>query len=615
MAGTDGPATFGGSNLALRGAPLPMLALPCARRPLEPMRRFLPFVDLRSLTRAELGRDLMAALAVTFMAVPQGVAYALIAGLPPAAGLYATVLPTIIGSLFRSSRHVVAGPSNAVSLLVGGGVAALNAQLGASPVEIAISLALAVGVFQVAAGLLRLGSVVDYISAPVVLGYITGAGVLIGVGQLPNLTGSPGGSGDIVSRMQTWAQGLDQLNPTALGIGVAAAVLVVGIRRVDKRLPSALLGLVLASVGAVLLGLDAQVRVVGDLAPVPASLPPLTVPTLFDPALLTVAFATTVLSLVESSAVGRSIADRTGDRLDLSVEFFGQGLSNISAAFTGGYPVSGSLSRSALNHTAGAQTRMAGVLAGVLTALVLLLAGPLFDRTPVAALAGLLVVVAVDLVKMDRIRQAFRAGWGDGAAFVVTLIGTWTLRLDTAIYVGVVVSIVLFLRRARLLVVRELAVDETGRLRERKEGRGGRCGAVRVLHIEGTLFFGAAGELRDALTEAAADPEVKALVVRLKRTRGLDLTAATVFSAVAKNLEDRGKHLILVGMRPALMGVMERTGVVADVGEDNAFPTQPGWFEAMDDGLRRGLELAGASEDSPLHRYLALREERAAEAS
>lgn len=579
------------------------------------MHRFLPFFDLRSLTRAEFGRDLMAALAVTFMAVPQGVAYALIAGLPPAAGLYATVLPTIVGSLFRSSRHVVAGPSNAVSLLVGGGVAALNAQLGASPVEIAISLALAVGVFQVAAGLLRLGSVVDYISAPVVLGYITGAGVLIGVGQLPNLTGSPGGSGDIVSRVQSWAEGLDQLNPTALGIGVAAAVLVVGIRRVDKRLPSALLGLILASVGAVVLGLDAQVQVVGDLAPIPASLPPLTVPTLFDPALLTVAFATTVLSLVESSAVGRSIADRTGDRLDLSVEFFGQGLSNISAAFTGGYPVSGSLSRSALNHTAGARTRMAGVLAGVLTGLVLLLAGPLFDRTPVAALAGLLVVVAVDLVKMDRIRQAFRAGWGDGAAFVVTLIGTWTLRLDTAIYVGVVVSIVLFLRRARLLVVRELVVDEAGRLRELKEGRGGRCGAVRVLHIEGTLFFGAAGELRDALTEAAADPEVKALVVRLKRTRGLDLTAATVFSAVAKNLEDRGKHLILVGMRPAVMGVMERTGVVEDVGQHNAFPTQPGWFEAMDDGLRRALELAEAGESSPLHRYLALREERAAEAS
>jgi SulP family sulfate permease len=137
---------------------------------------------------------------------------------------------------------------------------------------------------------------------------------------------------------------------------------------------------------------------------------------------------------------------------------------------------------------------------------------------------------------------------------------------------------------------------------------------VRVLHIEGTLFFGAAGELRDALTEAAADPEVKALVVRLKRTRGLDLTAATVFSAVAKNLEDRGKHLILVGMRPAVMGVMERTGVVEDVGQDNAFPTQPGWFEAMDDGLRRALELAEAGEDSPLYRYLALREERAAEA-
>ncbi len=576
--------------------------------------RFLPFFDLRGTARADLVRDLMAAMAVTFMAVPQGVAYALIAGLPPAAGLYATVLPTIIGSLFRSSRHVVAGPSNAVSLLVGGGVAALSAQLGASPTEIAISLALAVGVFQVAAGALRLGSIVDYISAPVVLGYITGAGVLIGVGQLPNLTGSPGGGGDILHRLTVWGEGLGETSLAALGIGAVAALSVVVIRRINKNLPSAFLGLVISTAGALALGLDATVKVVGDLAPVPASLPPLTVPTLFDPALLTVAVATTVLSLVESSAVGRSIADRTGDRLDLSVEFVGQGLSNISAAFTGGYPVSGSLSRSALNHGAGARTRMAGVFAGVFTGLILLLAGPLFDRTPVAALAGLLVVVAYDLVNVPRIRQTFKAGWADGAAFLVTVIGTWTLRLDHAIYLGVTISIVLFLRRARLLVVRELAVDARGRLREVRSGDGDQCQRVRVLHVEGPLFFGAAGELRDALTQAAA-PGIEVLVVRLKRTQGLDLTTATVFSAVAKKLHDEGRHLILVGMRPACMATLVRTGVAEDVGRDNLFPTQPGWFEAMDDGLRRALALSEHADDSPLRRYLDLREARAARRS
>ncbi len=574
------------------------------------MNRFLPFLDLRGVRTKDVTQDVLAALAVTFTAVPQGVAYALIAGLPPAAGLYASVLPAIVGSIFRSSRHVVAGPSNAVSLLVGGGVAALAVSVGASPVEIAISLAFMVGVMQVAAGALRLGSVVDYISAPVVLGYITGAGVLIGVGQLSNLTGTPEASGNIVAKVVGWTQGLGDLNPVALGVGFAAAAAVVGIRTLAPKLPSALLGLTLASIGTVLLGLDSAVSTVGDLAPVPASLPPFTVPTLMDSRLLVVAFAATVLSLVESSAVGRSIADRTGDRLDISVEFVGQGLSNLAAAFTGGYPVSGSLSRSALNHSAGAKTRLSGVFVGILTSVALLVAGPLIDRIPIAALAGLLVVVAWDLVNIPRIRQTFRAGWGDGAAFVATVIGTWTLRLDHAIYLGVTISIVLFLRRARLLVIRELAVDARGRLREIRSGSGDQCQQVRVLHVEGSLFFGAAGELRDGLSQAVAPPNIQALVVRLKRTQGMDITTATVFAAVAKNLRDQGRHLILVGMRPDAMRILKRTGAAAEIGMDNLFPSQKKWFGALDDALRRALTLTQAEQDSPLRRYIAMREAR-----
>ena len=572
------------------------------------MRAFFPFTDLRSLTGTDLRRDLTASLVVTFTAVPQCVAYALIAGLPPAAGLYAAILPTIVGSLFRSSRHVVAGPSNAVSLLVGGAVAALATQLGASPTEVALSLALMVGVMQLTAGILRLGSVVDYISAPVVLGYITGAGVLIGVGQLDNLTGTVGASGHIAAKITGWLSGLHAMNPVAVGFGLGTAALIVGIRTWNRKLPAALLGLSAATALGAMLGLGDRLVLVGDLAPVPATLPPLTVPTLFDGRLVMVAIATTVLSLVESSAVGRSIADRTGDRLNLSVEFAGQGLSNIAAAFSGGYPVSGSLSRSALNHTAGAATRLSGVLAGILTAVVLLVAGPLVDQTPIAALAGLLLVVAVDLVHLPRIRRTLRASRGDALAFLATLVGTWTLRLDHAIYLGVVLSIVLFLRRARLLVVRELRVGRRDRLRETSDGTGDRCSHVRVVHVEGPLFFGAAGELRDALTEHTQDPGVGALVVRLKRAQGLDFTTARVLVTIADQLTKRGAGLYLVGVRPEAQGVLERTGAIDQIGATHVFAAQPGWFHAMDAALTAALHDTNAPADSPLRRYLAIRE-------
>lgn len=605
--------------------------------------RYLPLTDLKAWRPSDLPRDLAAALAITVLSIPQGVAYAMIAGLPPAVGLYAATIPAVVGSLFRSSRHVVAGPTNALSLLVGGAVAALAASSGASPIQIAVTLALMVGVFQLAAGLLRLGALVDYISTPVVLGYITGAGVLIGVGQLPNITATSMERGHLVHRLWTWGQGLGDLDPLTTGIGLGTAALVVVLRVIDRRIPGAIVAMAAGIVGSLVFHLqDRGVRVVADIAPVPASLPPLTMPGVDDlHALMPIAVAGTVLSLVESSAVARAIAGRTGDRLDTSAEFAGQGLSNIAAAFFGGYPISGSLSRSTLNWKAGARTRMAGVLAGLLVLVVLLVAGPVVDHTPVASLAGLLLVIAWDLIDWKRIGITMKGGLGDSAAFLVTLIGAWAFDLDKAIYLGVVISIVLFLRRARLLTVRELAVDGRNRLREATSSlapdddelpqlsEGFRtCPQLRILHVEGSLFFGAASELQHILDVAAADPQLQVLVVRLKRCQGLDVTAAEVLRSTAEQLRSQGRHLILVGMRPPVMERVKAFGLVESMGADHLYPTEPGWFVAMDHALEHGLELLDGREVQddghrhrgghcdadvcPLEDYLELRRERRA---
>jgi SulP family sulfate permease len=541
------------------------------------------FPDLAGWRPSWLLPDAQAALAVTFLAVPQGVAYAIIAGLPPAVGLYAGAIPVILGSLLRSSSHVITGPTNALSLLAGTAIAASATD---DPLTAGVILALLVGVFQASAGFLRLGAIVDYISTSVVAGYITGAGVLIGVGQLGNVTGTPLSRGDLITQLGSWIAGLGAWNAATLALALSTAALVLLLRTLAPRLPASTLALAAGVVLSALVDLPAWgVQLARDVAPVPFGLPPLSWP---FPAtwsgisgLAPVAVALAVLSLVETSSVARSIASRTGQRLSSDRELIGQGAANLAAAFFSGYPTSGSLSRSALNESTGAKSRLAGVFSGALMLLVILALGPLVDLTPIPSLAGLLLIIAADLVDLGKIRAILAGDLGDRFAFLTTLLGTWILPLDQAIYLGVGLSLVLFLRRARQLVVKEMIPGE-GRFHEAQPGEAPLAGPIRILHIEGSLFFGAANELRDALDDATTDPTVRVLIVRLKRTTGLDYTTATVLEAAHRRLRGQNRHLLLVGLRPETMALLERVGVADAVGRERLYPTRPGWFAAMD---------------------------------
>lgn len=564
-------------------------------------RDYIPLPPIQAYDRADLSSDLIAAAAVGFLAVPQGLAYATIAGLPPAMGLYATAIPTIIGSLFRSSRHVVTGPTNAVSLLVGAAIAGTSDD----PATVAITLAFMVGILQAVAGMLRLGSLVSYISSPVVLGYITGAGILIGIGQLYNLVGTSGDRGKIWVTVGGWLQTLGDTNPVALTVSIVTVLVVIALRiiskRVGRKIPAEIVVMIGGIVITVVAGLEAMgLKVISDIQPVPAGFPPLTIPDWsLMLGLIPSAVAVTVLSLVESSSVARSIAASTGDRLDGNTEFFGQGVSNVAAAFFGGYPISGSLSRSALNEKAGAKTRVAAMMSGTAMIVVLLFLGPVLNHTPVACLAGLLLIVAYDLVNVPRIRATLNTSWRDAIAFVVTVIGTWALSLDQAIYLGVGLSIVLFLQQARLLTISELAVDAEGRLREVRPDVGvdptRSCSHVKILHIEGQLFFGAAVELQQALDAVVRDREIQVLVVRLKRAKNLDITAANVFAATNALLRAKDRYLVLAGVTPAAMEILERSGVAEQIGSEHIFPTRKRWFEALDAARKHALEIAGQS--------------------
>lgn len=578
--------------------------------------RYLPFLELASYRFCALRRDLVASATVTFLDIPQGVAYAMIAGLPPAMGLYAAAVPAIAGALFRSSRHVVTGPTNALSLLVGSAVAGAAAQTGAGPMEVGVTLAFFVGLMQFFAGLLRLDAVADYISLPVVRGYITGAALLIAVGQLPNVTGTAGSSGNLAHMLVAWSSDLSHTNPLTVTFACGTVVIVLLLRWVDRRIPGSIVAMVLSiGVDSIFRLHDHGLQVVADIAPIPAGLPPFTVPSMqYWGTLAPAAVACAVLSLVESSSVARALAARTGQRLDMAAEFTGQGLANVAAAFSGGYPVSGSLSRSALNQQAGAVSRLSAVFCGLLMLVVLLILGPVVGRTPVASLAGLLLVLANDLVDRPRIRMMLRGTMSDRAAFVATTVGTWVLPLDQAIYAGVGISLILFLRRARLLTVREMAISEKGRFREvdpDAQETGRTCEAIRIMNLTGPLFFAAAGELQFVLDRFSSDSELRVLILRLRQADAVDVTIASVLETTSAKLARKGKTLLLLGVRPPTLQLLERTGVADRLGQKHLFPAQAGWFTAMEVALRRALALAGVhacGATCPLAEYVAAQE-------
>jgi SulP family sulfate permease len=559
-----------------------------------------------NLTRRlrEFSPDLISAIAVLFLSVPQGLAYATIAGLPPAMGLYAAAIPAIVGSLVHSSKHIIVGPTNSLSLLVGGAILATS---GHPPAEVAIALALGVAVFQLVATALRLSAVVDYVSSPTVLGYVTGAGVLIALGQVHNLTATEGPRGGLWTTIAGWIEALPETNILSLIVGLSTITIIALVRllgrKLGRRLPGAMVALMLGIAADLVFDLESKgLRVLSDLASIPIGLPPLTIPSpglAFE--LAPFAAACAMLSLVESNAIARSIAARTGQQLDSKREFLGQGLANLSAALFGGYPVSGSLARSTLNEQSGGKTRLAGATTGVLTLVVLVSLASLFDHTPLSCLAGVLMIVAWDLIDFKRIRKVVKTSWGDRLTFAVTMIGTWVLALDEAIYLGVGLSLVWFLRKARLLTVRELVITTTGLLQEHPLhaplGEHRRCSSIRLVQVEGTLFFGSAGELRSALDKVALEPGVRVLIVRVKRAKGLDGTVAEVFGSLGAGMRARGQHLLLAGMNTDMMRVLERSGAAAEIGAEQLFPTQTRWFAALEAAKQRALVLLGDAHD------------------
>lgn len=561
--------------------------------------RLIPALDsLRNYRWVDARADFVAGLTVAAVAVPQAMAYGLVAGLPPEHGLYTAIVMTAVGALLDSSRQLINGPTNAISIAVLSALAPVPVE---QKVAAAVFLALMVGTFQTVITLLRLGDLTRYISHSVIVGFTAGAGFLLVLDQVKNLVGwsARGDPHDhfLVKLYDTWVHG-GAPHPTTTAIGIAAVVLTIALRQVKtsfgwKFFPDLLLVVIILSTVTWFQGLDQHgVRVVGQI---PAKLPAFVLPTI--PAehwreLSTSALAIAVLGLLEAVSMAKAIAAQTGQKLDLNQQCLSEGLANVSGSFFQCIPGSGSLTRSAINQQAGAHSQWSGVWSAAAVALIMVLFAPLARYIPRSALAGILIVSAFRMVDWKLLAYHVRATRFDAAVVAATALSAVVISIEFCILIGVILSFVLAVPRAGKMTRTEFVVDLNGVLRERRHEPV--CEHLQVYGLEGELFFGSSVALEehlDHIEEAAGRSRV--LVLRAKRLRNPDAVGLHELANFLRRMKALGVRVIMAGVRHDLHEGLETTGILTELDGEQLYLERETWGSSTVDAIHAAYRHLG----------------------
>jgi SulP family sulfate permease len=563
---------------------------------------------LSGTSRATLTPDAVAGLTVAALAVPQGMAYAHLAGLPIEMGLFAAALPAVVAALFGSSPYLITGPTQPVALVLGLSVVGpVVAAGGAVPVETVLQIALGSGLLLAAFGALRLGRASRFLSDSVVTGLVIGVGVLIVLGQLPVIAGLERRHVPAAEYLPSvWPliedafDALVALDPRSVLLGAAVPIVVIALRRLDPRIPAGLIALAAASGLALALGWSDGPGGLATLGGVPLGWPELQAPGF--PAVGAVgapALAIALLVSVQSTAAARGLA-RASERVDPDRELFAQGAANLTASLLGALPTSGSFSRSSLARSAGARSRLAAVISGLAVFALLPALAPLLPYVPLSALGGLVLLAGLELINMRTLRRA-AATRGDAIVLVATLVATLWLDVVQAIYAGLFLSVVLLVRRGARLQMVELLRAGPNRLREIPIDDGTGRTPVVVLHLEGDLNFAVAPELSERLFEIGSrGPRV--VILRLKRASHLDSTVIEALRRVARALQEEGATVILCGLTQDLYERLRPTELAEVLGEDGLLRTGPRLMEGYERALARAREILAPAPDHDLFR-------------
>ncbi|WP_175517654.1 SulP family inorganic anion transporter [Planctomicrobium piriforme] len=540
--------------------------------------RIVPALDsLRTYSWRIFGCDLIAGLTVAAVAVPQAMAYAQIAGIPPQYGLYTAIVMTAVGALFDSSKQLINGPTNAISIAV---LSALLSFEGDDRISEAILLAMLVGLIQLGITLLRLGDLNRFISHGVIMGFTLGAATLLVLDQLKNLLGLTGqGTGEdhFLYRFALTLSHLPEANVYAIGIGLGTIVMSLSLswinRRFQLRLPEFLLSLICMATCVALFQLDgAGVKVVGKI---PASLPSFELPTfrwVWVRELSGSAASIAILGLLEAVAMAKAIAAQTRQKLDVNQQCLSEALANIAGSCFQCYPGSGSLTRSIVNKQAGAVTQWSGVISAVAVALTVVLLAPYAYYIPRAALAGILMISAYRLVGWKQLKYYTHATRSDAAIVLGTAISAVAISVEFCIMIGILLSFMLYVRRAAQVHMTELTLGEGKTIRERIS-TDTPCGKLRMFSLEGEMFFGSGPELEEHLNaiENLRHEGVRVVILRMKRLRSPDAVCLEIVEQFVERMRQHNVVVILCGVRPWMMRALERGQVLATIGRDHVF--------------------------------------------
>ena len=542
------------------------------------LQRWLPFVAWAPrVTRDSLRDDATAALTGALIVLPQAVAFATIAGLPPQYGLYAAMVPAVVAALWGSSWHLVSGPTTAISVLVFATVSPLAAPGSEHYVVMVLTLSLMAGVIQLAMGLARLGAIVNFISHTVIIGFTAGAACLIFASQIKNFFGLAVPRGASFHETLLYAGehlGEAHLWVTLVGVVTVGAGLLA--KRFLPRWPYMIFAMVAGSLFAMLanhvLGTEATgIETVGAL---PSAVPSLSMPDLSFATLQAMVFPAAVvalLGLTEAVAIARSIAMRSRQRLDNDQEFIGQGLSNIAGSFFSAYPSSGSFNRSGINYASGARTPLAAALSAPILLAIAVLAAPLAAYLPVAAMAGILFIVAWGLIDWHHIGDILRRHPRERLVLLVTWIGV-LVDLEKGLFAGIVVSLLLYLYRTSQPAVDERAPPpaELGNPRRKMVAAGPDappCPQLAMLRLRGSIYFGAVEHVRDQFRRVdAVDPRRKWVMLIAQGVNFVDLAGAELLAEEAQRRRALGGGLVIVGAQPAVEHLLGRSGAIREIG-------------------------------------------------
>ncbi|MGC2520212.1 MAG: SulP family inorganic anion transporter [Burkholderiales bacterium] len=545
------------------------------------LRRALPFLKWwPHVSRETLRADLLAGLVGAVVVLPQGVAFATLAGLPPEYGLYCAMVPTLAAALFGSSLHGVSGPTNAVSLMVLASLSPLATPGTPHYVQLAFTLALMSGAIMVAMGFLRLGALVNFMSSTVVVGFTAAIAVLIFASQLASFLGiaTPHASSFTRIMLNTLTR-LGDARPWVAAVAAATLVIGVASRRVIPKIPPMLI----ATIGGSLLAfglnqwLGTERTGLRTLGALPGALPPLSVPDLSAgtlQSLLGAAIAVTLVSLTQAISIVHAVALKSGQHLDNNQEFIGQGLANIAAAFFSGFPTSASVNRCGINYESGARTPLSAVFAAALLVVVLVAVAPLAAYLPIAVVAGVLFLVAWGLIDLARARAIVATSGSESAVLAVTFFATLLLDLQFAIFVGIVVSLVLYLNRTSHPTMRSLVPDPRHSQRKLAAIEDGlvECPQLKILRIEGSIYFGAVSHVRQHFdTLRQHNPGQKHLLLMAKSVNFVDMAGAELLAHEAGRRRAEGGRLYFYSLREPVEELLESGGYLADIGRENIF--------------------------------------------